>query len=93
MYLLPFPLQQTEDCIHLIPEFHHEIGCSDGCASADARHAVNQDVGFLPCLFYELKGVAEKLRDVVLLVVLSRDVQIMFDVFVGVRELSSSCDG
>lgn len=90
MYLLPFSLQQTENSIHLIPKFHHEICCSDGCASADTRHAVYQNVRFLPRLFYELEGVAEKLGDVVLLVVLSRDVQVMFDVLIGVRKLSSS---
>lgn len=92
MYLLPFPLQQTEHSIPLIPKFHHEICCSDGCTPADTRHAVYQNVGFLPRLFYELEGVAEKLGDVVLLVVLGRDVQVMFDVLIGVRELASSCD-
>lgn len=84
MYLLPFSLQQTEDCIHLIPKFHNEICCSDGCTSADACHAVDKNVGFLPCLFYELKGIAEKFRKIVFLMILSGNVQIMFDMFIGV---------
>jgi spore maturation protein SpmA len=58
-----------------------EVGNDNSHTSANACHAVDKDVGLLSSLFYEVVGLLKVARNVVLLVILSRDVKIMRDIF------------
>lgn len=70
-----------------------EVGDDDSDTSAYARHAVDEDVGLLSSLFYKVVGLLKVARDVVLLVVLSRDVEVMRDIFPPVGDKATPGNG
>lgn len=63
-----------------MPIAFEKVGNHNSDTSAYAGHAVDEDVGLFSSLFYKLVGLLEVARDVILLMILSGDVEIMGDI-------------
>lgn len=89
MYFPAFPLEHGDDLVQRSLVLLEEVGHDDGHASADSGHAVNQHIAFLPSLFDEVKSLIEVFINLIFLMVLGRNVEIVWDLFLTVVKVST----
>jgi hypothetical protein len=85
IYLSSSALQHGDHLAESVLVSLQEVGDDDGDASADAGHAVDEDVGLFPRLFYEVEGLLKVPIYGVIFVVFSWDVEVVWNVFPFVR--------
>ena len=84
VYLVSFALHHLDHFAEGALVLLEQVGHDNGHAATHSRHAVHQHVGLPPCRIDELERLVEVPVELVVRVVLGRDVQVEGDVLLGV---------